>query len=233
MTGSSIVNCSGDPAYSCSDPVFVSTIKYDLNGNPIWVIGLYGGAANDRARSIAVDQLGNVYVAGFVYYPDTVTSAFFTAKYDTDGNQLWLKSYNGPLSRQNEATDLALDTNGNVYVAGSSLGEDGNYDYVAIKYDPEGNSMWEYKSNDQYLFYGPGVGGFTVDAAGNAYITGCIKSEDTAPGITDPDLIDPDIITIKLTADTNDNGGGGGGGSGSGDGSGGGGGSCFISSVLP
>lgn len=41
------------------------------------------------------------------------------------------------------AQALAVDSEGNVYVTGYSYGKGTDYDYLTIKYDPQGKRLWE------------------------------------------------------------------------------------------
>ena len=57
VTGSSTITNTG------SD---IATLKYDSNGNQLWVQRYNGpGNGNDAGNAIAVDNAGNVYVAGY------------------------------------------------------------------------------------------------------------------------------------------------------------------------
>jgi len=109
-----------------------------------WV-ARYNGPGNfdDFVHAIAVDSQGNVSVTGDICVrvefddtgiPSCVDSDYATIKYDPDGNELWIARYNGPGNGFDEATALALDPAGNVYVTGASLGAGTGSDYATIKY---------------------------------------------------------------------------------------------------
>jgi len=114
------------------------TIKYNSSGVEQWV-QTYDGPAQiaDEAFSIAVDAEGSSYVVG---YGNGLTSGadLTTIKYDTGGVQQWVEAYNGPANSTDTGFDIRLDTKGNVYVSGGSIGTDTSVDYVAIKYSPVG-----------------------------------------------------------------------------------------------
>ncbi len=113
-----------------------ATIKYDSIGNKIWVVVSEDLPVLDQyALSIAVDESGNVYIAGTV-------SGYITIKYDSDGNELWTAGYNGPGNGYDYAAAMAVDASGNVYVTGASEGSGTDYDYATIKYDTNGNELW-------------------------------------------------------------------------------------------
>ncbi len=87
-----------------------------------WVARYDGPVSGqDLAHAIAVDAQGNVYVTGHSWGSGT-PSDYATVKYDTNGNEEWVARYDGPENASDEATALAVDGDGNVYVTGTSWG---------------------------------------------------------------------------------------------------------------
>jgi hypothetical protein len=110
-----------------------ATVKYDVDGNQLWVARFNGPAdAQDTASALAVDADGSVYVTGSSTGLLSSTD-YATVKYDADGNQLWVARFNGPADAQDTASALAVDADGNVYVTGYSGISFSNFDYVTIK----------------------------------------------------------------------------------------------------
>jgi hypothetical protein len=146
------------------------TVKYDANGNQVW-IRRYNrlGNSNDYARAIAVDGYGNVYVTGASTGSGTGYD-YATVKYDANGNQVWIRRYNGLDNRDDNAHAIAVDSHGNVYVVGAADGG-----CTMVKYDSHGNELWIVRhqslsprqmmvDDDQGSVYvmGSSVGGSTV-----------------------------------------------------------------------
>ena len=167
-----------------------ATIAYDNRGNQLWVARYDGPASEmDVATSVAVDVSGYVYVTGKSAGIDTNLD-YATLKYDPAGNELWVARYNGSANDEDIATAVAVDTGGNVYVTGESVGVGTSFDMVTVKYDADGNELWVAKYN------GPANSADTatalaVDAEGNVYVTGMSVGIGTSS----------DFITIKY--DTN------------------------------
>jgi uncharacterized delta-60 repeat protein len=119
-----------------------AVVKYDTDGNLQWV-GRYDGPVSqyDEALAIAVDSQGNVYVTGRSYdINDNVDYA--TVKFANTGNLLWVARYDGPGHGGEKATAIVIDDLGFVYVTGWSVGKGGLYDYCTIKYNSEGQEIW-------------------------------------------------------------------------------------------
>ena len=171
----------------------LGTIKYHSNGNELWVAD-YNGPADSyyHGTGIAVDILGNVYVTGYgnrASLPDD----YITVKYDANGNELWAARYDGPDSDWDAARAMAIDNTGNVYVTGESGADSTGYDFVTIKYDPDGNEVWvaRYNGPDNDWDAARAV---AIDESGNVYVTGeSVRSE-----------TDWDFATIKYDADGNE-----------------------------
>lgn len=78
------------------------TIKYDEDGNQLWIVRSNGPANDaDSASAIALDTADNtvdgsgVYVTGTSWGVET-SADYATIKYDTGGNERWVARYNGP-----------------------------------------------------------------------------------------------------------------------------------------
>jgi uncharacterized delta-60 repeat protein len=109
------------------------TVMYDARGVQQWVARYNGpGNSTDVANAIALDGSGDVYVTGESEGSGTVTD-FATIKYSEVGVEQWTARYNGPRNTFDQATALAVDASGNVYVTGRSNKTGGSI-YTTIKY---------------------------------------------------------------------------------------------------
>ena len=148
------------------------TIKYNSTGDTLWVRRYNGpGNGTDYAVALAVDRTGNVYVTGYSAGIGTGDADYATIKYNSAGDTLWVRRYNGPGNGFDFALALAVDGTGNVYVIGYGHGSGTGYDYATIKYNSAGDTLWVRRYN------GPGNGAdwanaIAVDGAGNVYVTG-------------------------------------------------------------
>lgn len=69
------------------------------------------------------------------------------------------------------AYDVAVDTQGNIYVTGKAWNStDGNWDYMTVKYDPQGNELWRKRFNSAGTH--DDAQAIAVDREGNVYVTG-------------------------------------------------------------
>jgi outer membrane protein assembly factor BamB len=147
----------------------------------------YSGTGNryDRMGDMAVDSKGNVFVTGKVYSPVTGED-MITIKYDTSGNQEWVRIHNGPGNWRDHGNAIAFDSDENILVAGHHTSLTNGNDYFIIKYDQNGNTLWT-TSWDGPTHNNDWIIDITTDSSGFIYATGMSYSY----------ARDFDIVTIK------------------------------------
>ncbi len=164
------------------------TVKLTPGGDTLWTrrydfIGEY-----DQPNALFVDQEGNVLVTGQSDSdPSPLTNNdYATLKYTPNGDQLWIKRYNGLGDATDEAVAVVADAAGNIFVTGrTSNGV--NDDYGTLSYTPGGGLQW-FRFDDR--------GGrdrataMTIDGNNNLIITGRSSNGDN-----------DDFWTLKCTAD--------------------------------
>lgn len=138
-----------------------------------WHNRFNASVGNDQGNAIAVDASGNVYVAASSDGSNFM-SDYLIIKYNSIGNIIWSKRYNGSANGIDEAVAIKVDASENVYVTGRSQSNGTGYDIVTLKYDTQGNLLWA------AVFDGGNSGAnkddtgynLEVDIAGNVYVVG-------------------------------------------------------------
>ena len=117
--------------------------KFKKDGKLVWV-STFGGTSYDEGNAVCIDKEGNVYVAGDFRSPsiiigsstffnstfDGIDSDIFIAKYDSKGHLKWAKSAGG--KKNDRATNISIDTLGNVIIIGTSLSSTSNFDALVL-----------------------------------------------------------------------------------------------------
>ena len=169
--------------------------KFDSSGNSLWVksnscTGVF------YSRNVSTDGAGNVYCTAFCTGADSVTFDSVTininenntnvilAKFDTDGNPIWIKVATG--DGDNQVMDVAADLFGNVFITGRFTSADFIFDSIIIhnnhppgwwtdifiaKYDSSGNVIWA-KSEGGQSQNGDGGWSVTCGNSREVYLAG-------------------------------------------------------------
>jgi len=151
-----------------------SSSSSSADGSP----GTYQMATNDYANGVATDSSGNVYVTGGTKGGlDGNTSAgntdLFVVKYNSSGTKQWTKQLGS--SGLDSANGITIDSSGNVYVTGVTLGgldwntSAGANDLFVVKYNSSGTKEWTEQLGSASSDFANGV---ATDSSGNVYVAG-------------------------------------------------------------
>ncbi|HVA46390.1 MAG TPA: FG-GAP-like repeat-containing protein [Pirellulales bacterium] len=179
--------------------------KYDSSGALVYstyfggsgTFDIAGSVVGDFGSAIAVDAAGEAVIAGQTYSADFPlvnplpalfdTPTVFLAKLKADGSGFVFSTY---LADALSAAGVALDSTGNIYVAGYDFSPHYHTTAGALSATPSGGFLEKlspagdsvlyatYVPGTEYVAYGEGVtpgawvNALAVDAAGNAYLTG-------------------------------------------------------------
>ena len=165
------------------------TIKYNASTGDIAWTKYYMNNGFDQARSCAVDDSGNLYITGCSFNGNNYD--YLTIKYKTSsGDTVWSKRFNSPENRNDYAYGCAVDTQGYVYVTGSSTDKD----FYTIKYSPQtGDTVWMRSYQDQSSQNDANC--CVLDHMGNLYITGRSFNDAT---------LNFECLTVKYNPTTGD-----------------------------
>lgn len=107
---------------------------------PSWA-HTWGGSNDDEGYCVAFDRNGNIYLAGYTRSFGAGLSDVLLVKYDSSGNLLWQKTWGG--SKEDWGIAVAVDTSGNVYVAGGTKSFGAGWsDAFVLKVDSTGSLIW-------------------------------------------------------------------------------------------
>jgi len=150
--------------------------KYSADGMPVWTRG-YGGTAlgSDVAHGVSTTANGSLYVAGYESVAAEGTNMWL-GKYDTDGNLLWSRSYNGAASLDDYLISVvtAIAPNGDLVVTGGEMNAEIR-DVLIRRYTAAGDMRWSRHIPGGAM--GPNYGRSVMIAGdGMIYVTGSIDT---------------------------------------------------------
>lgn len=170
------------------DDLFIA--KLNSSGNELWAISQGNSIGGEVAKQLAVDSIGNLFVAGAFNGNSTSLGSYnfnnshsglndlFIEKLSPAGNQIWAKSA-GSID-EDYCQGICVDSSGNIIIAGGfrnanlsldtiSLLNSGGNDVFIAKYDQSGNIIWAKTIGATGNEFCENV---AFDRVGNAYLTG-------------------------------------------------------------
>jgi uncharacterized protein (TIGR03437 family) len=185
-----------------SDAFDAFVAKFTPDGSQLVYATFLGGQGNDRPTAIAVDRAGNATVTGITSsanFPVTTGAlmptlpagrqAGFLTRLNATGSDLIFSTYIAGANGDTSANALALDTSGNVWVAGATSSP--SLPVTGAAYQPkiagaQDGYVLELNPQASAIVYGSYLGGkgddqvaaIGVDAAGSCYLAGSTTSSD-------------------------------------------------------
>ncbi|MBN1137411.1 MAG: DUF885 family protein, partial [Anaerolineae bacterium] len=178
----------------------VYLLRTDAAGEIVWE-KTYGGEGYDGGQSIAEAGDGKLLITGVTSSFDTEGIDAYLLKVDREGNEMWARTYGGPLDEMTGAVatvDGGYLLGGNIVDPNDVIADPGAAGYggfagrsnlYLLKVDGEGNELWSraYDSEENVL-----AAGAVQTADGGVVVLATI---------TDFPEPDDDILLIRLDAD--------------------------------
>lgn len=187
VVGTDTINPHGKPLVG-----FIS--RRDINGNPIWTKAIVTCSVNTFPPGfpfyISIDNFNNIFLSSHfsgnpIFGNDTLkTVELFVAKYDSNGNALWARSFGDKNPTGTNEVQLGknfCDSQGNIYLGGSFFDTAffstdtlfaNNGKFFIVKFDKNGNEKWVRQCGGQ------GLSNHIYDLSGDGtdiYFTGRIS----------------------------------------------------------
>jgi len=158
--------------YFLSAMILFLVLVNRVNAQPTlhWQAHYDGGNVSDKAVAIAVDNDCNTYVTGqsgsIGHGVDIVT-----IKYDSAGNVVWQKRWDGSAQLDDIPTAIKLDNTGKVYVCGKTGTASHGSDWVLIQYSNTGVFGWA-STRNSVTNADDVANDLVIDNGGNVYVCG-------------------------------------------------------------
>jgi RTX calcium-binding nonapeptide repeat (4 copies)/Beta-propeller repeat len=173
--------------------------KLNSQGQVQWQRNL-GTSDYEWIWGVDTDSQNNLYVSGWTLgaFPGNTNAGAadaFLAKYDKDGNRLWVKQFG--TAGDDQAFRMAIDANDNIFITGytdSNLGgtNAGSTDAWVARYDTSGNRAWIRQFGSAEAEQGNGI---TVNSTG-VYVSGITQG---SLGATNAGSFDSWVAKLSLS----------------------------------
>ncbi len=142
--------------------IFTSSNSIAYEWNLTW-----GGVDWEIAWAMALDSSDNIYLAGDCGYPYDGGWDMCLVKCNNSGGYQWSLTWGGPYD-EDHARAIALDSSGNIYIAGVTDME-GEYDMCLVKFNSSGHYQWNRTWDEGDEDY---ANAMALDSSGNIYLAG-------------------------------------------------------------
>lgn len=143
-------------------------IKLDQDGNIVWnkSINTASSSINSKSVKIIADSNTNVYITG------TINNNIQLIKLDgANGSIVWQKELGSSSTNTEEGKDIAINSNGDVYLLSTYRNSSAQYKTQLTKFDSAGTLLWQrryYEFANTPNMYPQSI---TIDSSNNVYFS--------------------------------------------------------------
>lgn len=155
-----------------------ATVKYGPDGALLWADRYVGPSTGgpEIGVSLSLGPTGDLYVAGNrgvdgVNFPGP---DMFVARYDVNGNRLWVTAYDGTGNDGDYVSDLVVGSDGTAYVTGQSLAANFSNDIATLAVRADGSIKWTARFDGPAHFHDAG-NALTLAPNGNVLVAGTVS----------------------------------------------------------
>jgi len=143
----------------------VLLLKFNITGDLIWS-QTWGGSQNEAGNDLVIDSNSNIYIAGTTESFGAGDYDILLLKYNQSGDQIWNRTWGGEF-KVDSCLGLDIDSNNNIFLIGTvkDIGLHQPGDIVLIKYDSNGNQLWNITWDNNY-----DNSGFDIEIDSNDFI---------------------------------------------------------------
>ncbi|MBZ0203294.1 MAG: T9SS type A sorting domain-containing protein [Ignavibacteria bacterium] len=150
------------------------TFKYSPGGQLLWLRRYNGNPSEiDEVYDLNINAFSDVFVTGSSSLLPDITYDWATIKYNSNGDEQWIRTYGNPGWSNYEAPRvMKIDGNSNIFIAGNIVATGTSGDMAVIKYSTGGQLLWQriYNRLDSTT---EKAGDMVLDNSGNIYVVGC------------------------------------------------------------
>lgn len=201
-------------------PGYITEQALTIDPGIVWAT-YYGGEDMDKGVSTALDDSGNVFLAGFTESTAGIASGgfdnthngdvdAFLVKFNAAGERLWSTYFGGP--DYDYIYSCAVDGSGNVYLAGNTSSASGiasgghqnapgsTRDAFLVKFSPAGARLWATYYGGTSYDWGSSC---AVDANDNVFLAGHTESSNgiASGGFQNSRAGNNDAFVVKFNPD--------------------------------
>jgi hypothetical protein len=175
--------------FASADITAVLVTKHNSSAEQVWQVSYHPNlstVSKNYGIAVTTDASGNIYVAAATRNSANGKYDYLVLEYSSSGSLVWSRIINGASDLDDLPAAIALNSSGELFVVGTSLGSSTLTDYLTLRLDPSnGNTIWSqvYDNDSNY----EAAVDIVFDLQGNPVIT----------GLSGTNFSNNEVVTVK------------------------------------